>query len=351
MCEIYQQSLRSVEHRLKSATMKLSNRCVFALIGALFSIQAYAADLPGIPEFVDEMVEKHHFRRDELDSLFEHAMLRPKIIEAITRPATIKPWLEYRAAFVNDNRIMHGVEFWKKYRGALRRAEKKYGVPEQIIVALIGVETLYGKNEGDFRVIDALTTLAFDYPRRAQFFRDELENYLLLAREQQFDLLSVKGSYAGAMGIPQFMPSSYRKYAVDFNGNHKIDLIGEPVDAIGSVGNYLQGYGWIRGGKIAVRAAVGLEVPPSHVQHTPAEWTALGVTAAGAPQESSRLLDFTVKDGKEYWLGYNNFDVITRYNNSDFYAMSVFELSCALKNALDHPPHLKKAHRHPRHGS
>ena len=334
--------------------MKPYNRCVFALIGALFSMQAYPADLPGIPEFVDEMVEKHHFRRDELNSLFEHANHRPKIIDAISRPATIKPWLEYRAAFVNENRIEHGVEFWKKYRAALRRAEKKYGVPAEVIVALIGVETLYGKNEGDFRVIDALTTLAFDYPRRAQFFRDELENYLLLAREQQFDLLSVRGSYAGAMGIPQFMPSSYRKYAVDFNGNHKIDLIDEPVDAIGSVGNYLQGYGWIRGGKIAVRAAVGEEIPPSHVQHALSEWAALGVTAAGAQRGDSRLLDFTVKDGKEYWLGYNNFDVITRYNNSDFYAMSVFELALALRNALDHPPHkirLKKSHRHPHRAS
>ena len=330
--------------------MKLSNRCVFALISAFLSLPAYPENLPGMTEFVDEMVAKHHFRRDELDSLFEHANVRPRIIEAISRPATVKPWLEYRAAFVNQSRIEQGVEFWNKYRVALRRAENKYGVPEEIIVALIGVETLYGKNAGDFRVLDALTTLAFDYPRRAQFFRDELENYLLLAREQQFDLLAVKGSYAGAMGIPQFMPSSYRKYAVDFNGNNRIDLLDEPVDAIGSIGNYLQGYGWIRGGRIALHAEVGDEIPPPHVQHTQDEWAALGVTTVVRQQGGSRLLDFTVKDGKDYWLGCNNFDVITRYNNSDFYAMTVFELAEALKSArhlhkahLTHAPH--KAHR------
>ena len=318
--------------------MRLFTSCIIALAGVFAAMPAHPADLPGIPEFIDEMVAKHHFKRDELVTLFEHANVRPKIIEAISRPSTSKPWLEYRAAFVNEIRIRQGVLFWKKYRPALLRAEKKYGVPQEIIVALIGVETLYGKNEGDFRVIDALTTLAFDYPRRAEFFREELENYLLLSREQQFDLLDVKGSYAGAIGIPQFMPSSYRKYAVDFNGNHRIDLIGEPVDAIGSIGNYLQGYGWIRRGAIASRVNVTGEIPAGNVQHTAVEWAALGVTGKIEKQGTSRLLDFTVSDGKQYWLGYNNFDVITRYNNSDFYAMSVFELAQALKLERSHPP-------------
>jgi len=293
--------------------MKIICRAIFLLVLFLEPGFAYSVTLPGIPEFIDEMVAKHQFRQDELTNVFARAQHRPAVIEAISRPATIKPWLEYRAAFVNRKRIDAGLLFWNKYRHSLHRAEQKYGVPQEIIVAVIGVETLYGENVGKFRVLDALTTLAFDYPRRAEFFRMELENYLLLAREQQFDLLSIRGSYAGAMGIPQFMPSSYRKYAVDFNGNHRIDLLREDRDAIGSVANYLQGYGWARNEPITVQ--------------TTAE------NADSTPEKSARLVDFTVGQGKQYWLAHHNFEVITRYNNSDFYAMSVFQLAEELKAA------------------
>ena len=307
------------------------------LIHCLASLPVYSASLPSIPGFIDEMVARHHFDRNELVDLFEQANHKPSIIEAISQPSTKKPWLEYRAAFVNQARIKPGLAFWKKYQHTLARAEKQYGVPQEIIVSLIGVETLYGDNAGHYRIVDALTTLAFDYPRRADFFRDELENYLLLAREQQFDLLAVRGSYAGAMGIPQFMPSSYRKYAVDFNGNHKTDLLNEPVDAIGSIGNYLKGYGWIKGGRIAVLAEVdGGEYPVVNKDlHNLSDWRALGVTPKFNIKQDlpARLLDYTVADGKEYWLGFNNFEVITRYNNSDFYAMSVFQLAEALRTA------------------
>ncbi len=315
--------------------MKIFLQCVLLLAIYLAVPSAFPVTLPGIPDFIDEMVDKHHFDRNELTLLFERVNDKPQIIDAISRPATIKPWLEYRAVFVNDKRIKPGLAFWNKYRKTLARAERKYGVPREIIVALIGVETLYGQNAGTFRTIDALTTLAFDYPRRAEFFRDELENYLLLAREQQFDLLDVKGSYAGAMGIPQFMPSSYRKYAVDFNGNHRIDLFNEPADAIGSVANYLKEYGWIRGGLVAVRAKVGEGCCADNATRSLAEWADAGVvpTVKIRWDEYARLLDYTVVDGKEYWLGFNNFDVITRYNNSDFYAMSVFQLAEALKAA------------------
>ena len=227
--------------------MKSLLSCACAITLLLLATSAQAATLPGIPDFIDEMVAKHHFKRNELDNLFERAQHRPEIIEAITRPATIKPWPEYRAAFVNARRVKLGVEFWDKYHLTLQRATRQYGVPPEIIVAIIGVETIYGKNAGSFRTIDALTTLAFDYPRRAPFFRSELENYLLLARDQEFDLLAVRSSYAGALGIPQFMPSSYRNYAVDFNDNHKIDLLHEDRDAIGSVANYMKAYGWIAG--------------------------------------------------------------------------------------------------------
>ena len=315
---------------------------------------ANAVTLPGIPEFIDEMVAKHKFKRAELESVFEKVQHVPAVIEAISRPATIKPWLEYRAAFVNPSRIKRGLEFWHRYRNTLLRAERKYGVPQEIIVAVIGVETVYGKDAGTFRTIDALTTLAFDYPRRADFFRSELESYLLLAREQQFDLLAIKGSYAGAMGIPQFMPSSYRNYAVDFNGNHKIDLLHESRDAIGSVANYLQSYGWDsskpkpgnsrrHAGKVLLKQPIAVLVQVGEMNHaldaiathSLGEWASQGVVPDLNinQDQAARLMDFTVVDGKEFWLAFNNFDVITRYNNSDFYAMSVFQLAQALKAA------------------
>lgn len=307
----------------------------FVLSLLLLSVfAAQAAELPGIPQFIDEMVARHQFQRDELEKVFDRAQHLPEVIELISRPATIKPWLEYRAIFVNRKRVQFGLEFWDKYRQTLRRAERKYGVPQEIIVAVIGVETIYGRNAGNFRVLDALTTLAFDYPRRADFFRSELENYLLLARDQQFDLLDVRGSYAGALGIPQFMPSSYRNYAVDFNGNTTIDLLREHHDAIGSVANYLQGYGWIRGEPVAARAQVDGELPAGEkTARTLAEWAAAGITTGANSEQAklARLIDFTVEEGKEYWLAFKNFEVITLYNNSDFYAMSVFQLAEELK--------------------
>jgi len=315
----------------------MKNKLLILLLLTFAAHSARAATLPGIPEFIDNMVARHQFDRAELEKVFARAQHQPQVIEAISRPATIKPWLEYRASFVNPERIKFGLEFWRKYRQALQSAEQKYGVPQEIILAVIGVETVYGRDVGKYRVLDALTTLAFDYPRRADFFRAELESYLLLAREEQFDMLDMRGSYAGAMGIPQFMPSSQRKYAVDFNGNHKIDLLNEPVDAIGSVANYLQGYGWVSGKLVAVRAQADLKASAEEIAkpRTLAAWSASGVvpSVSLSQEEPARLADFTVAEGKEYWLAFNNFDVITRYNNSDFYAMSVFQLAEALKAA------------------
>jgi membrane-bound lytic murein transglycosylase B len=296
-----------------------------------------AVELPGVSQFIEEMVNKHQFKRDELAQVFQRAQRLQAVIDAISRPATLKPWPEYRAAFINDKRIGGGLEFWQLYADALQRAEKQYGVPQEIIVALIGVETMYGRNAGKYSTLDALTTLAFDYPRRAEFFRGELEQFLLLAREQGFELFKVQGSYAGALGIPQFMPGSYRKHAVDFSGDGKVDLLGDPVDAIGSVANYLQQYGWLDGGLVTVRAGVGEDgcVGSLSAARTVADWTGVGVKTEReiAADQAARLIDFTVADGKEFWLAFNNFDVITRYNNSDFYAMSVFQLAQALRDA------------------
>ncbi len=303
----------------------------------LCPLAAEAAELPGIPAFIDDMVVRHQFERGELEGVFARARHLPSVIELISRPATIKPWLEYRAIFVNPKRVKLGLEFWNKYPNTLRRAEQKYGVPQEIIVAIIGVETFYGQHAGNFLVLDALATLAFDYPRRAAFFRSEMEHFLLLAREQQFDLLDLRGSYAGAMGIPQFMPSSYRNYAVDFNNNKTIDLLHENVDAIGSVANYLQGYGWIRGEPVAANVRIGGELPAdaTGTPRTLPEWAGAGVsTDIHYDQDKTlRLIDFTVEAGKEYWLAFDNFEVITRYNNSDFYAMSVFQLAEELRAA------------------
>jgi len=312
-------------------------RLFLAVLLLLAAPCTWAVELPGIPQFIGEMVSKHHFRRAMLVRLFKHAKHRQAIIDAISKPATLKPWLEYRAAFVNAQRIGGGLEFWQRHAEALQRAQQQYGVPQEIIVALIGVETRYGLNAGKYSTLDALTTLAFDYPRRADFFRDELEQYLLLAREQKLNMLEVQGSYAGALGIPQFMPSSYRKYAVDFSGDGKVDLLSDPVDAIGSVANYLKQYGWQNGAPVAVRASVSEDncVGSLAEAHSLAEWVAAGAKPDKeiASDMKARLLDFTVTDGKEFWLAFGNFDVITRYNNSDFYAMSVLQLAEALREA------------------
>ena len=312
-------------------------RLFFALLLLLAAPCVQAADLPGIPQFIDEMVDKHQFKRDDLVQIFQRAQHRQAVIDAISAPATIKPWTEYRALFLNPKRINGGLQFWLNYAEALQRAEKQYGVPQEIIVALIGVETTYGNNTGRYSVLDALTTLAFDYPRRADFFRSELGQYLLLTRDQNFEVFTVQGSYAGAMGIPQFMPSSYRKYAVDFNGDGKIDLLRDQVDAIGSVANYLRQYGWSSGDPVAVRASSGENGSAGSLaeSHTVADWAASGVQPDKkvAEDKTARLVDFTVAEGKEYWLAFKNFDVITRYNNSDFYAMSVYQLAEALRDA------------------
>ncbi len=294
----------------------------------------------GIPQFVDEMVGKYQFDRGQLDAIFQQVEYRADVIEAIDKPATKKPWLEYRAAFINKLRVQKGLEFWKLHRTALLRAEQQFGVPQEIIVAVIGVETLYGRQTGKFRTIDALTTLAFDYPRRATFFRSELAEYLILAREQNFNLYELKASYAGAMGIPQFMPSSYRKYAVDFNSNGKIDLLNEPEDAIGSVANYLKQYGWKSGEPVAQQAKLIADALPVMLDtpRHPQGWVAEGVvpvSGSASATQPSWLLDFSVNGGKEYWLTYANFRVITLYNNSNFYAMSVFQLAQELQSPIN----------------
>jgi len=296
---------------------------------------------PGMRSFVADMVQRHGFDRTQLESWLKQARVRSDIIEAISRPAESKPWYQYRPIFLRPDRIAGGVAFWNDNAALLERAEQVYGVPPQIITAILGVETRYGSRQGSYRVMDSLVTLAFNYPPRSAFFKDELEQYLLLAREEGVDPLSLTGSYAGAMGQAQFISSSYRHYAVDFDGDGKRDLWHNTADAVGSVANYFKVHGWQRGGGIAVPATVngkgyqtvlakGLKpsMPVADIERR-------GVKPKQDVPGDTRaaLIELEQKDGSEYWLGLNNFYVITRYNHSPLYAMAVYQLSEEIRAA------------------
>ncbi len=288
---------------------------------------------------IDELVLEEGFNREDLIKVFSQAERKDSILEAIARPAEkTKPWFEYREIFLNKSREDQGVEFFAKHRVTLERAERECGVPAEIIVAIIGVETYYGRVAGSFRVIDALSTLAFDYPPRSPFFTSELKNFLILTRDQGMDPTELVGSYAGAMGYGQFMPSSYRGYAVDFDNDDIVDIWTNPVDAIGSVANYFKQHGW-REGEVVVSAATAAADTPDSIfvaaradlkpVRTVAQFAADGVVANMKldPNAMATAMKFELKDGYEYWLGLHNFYVITRYNHSAMYAMSVYQLS------------------------
>ena len=301
----------------------------------------YFENRKDVVDFINEVSKKHGFDKNNLKKLFAKVEFKQSIIDAINRPAESKPWFEYKPIFVTNTRIREGVTFWNNNQETLERAEKKYGVPPEIIVAIIGVETRYGKHKGGYRVFDSLATLAFGYPKRAKFFRGELEQYLLLAREENLDLLTVKGSYAGAMGQAQFISSSYRNFAVDFDGDGKRDLWENTSDAIGSVANYFKRHKWTPGGKVTTPATVGSShikglVEKGYKPHsTVADLRQRGVRPESTldPDELGALIELKKQSGQEYWLGLNNFYVITRYNHSPLYAMAVYQLGQAiLKN-------------------
>ena len=291
--------------------------------------------------FIDEMVERHGMDRGELQALFAEAQLREDILNAISRPAEARPWHQYRPIFLTRSRIDGGVAYWNQHADILERAEKAFGVDAQVIVAIIGVETRYGGNTGSYRVLDALATLAFEYPPRARFFRSELEHFLLLTREEQVDRREARGSYAGAMGHGQFISSSYRHYAVDFDGDGRRDLWNSHEDIIGSVANYLSVHGWQLGAPVAEQVnpasppteeLTGAGIKPSL---TVARLKAAGIPSQQAPGDNSlaTLVRLEQEDGLEYWLGFNNFYVITRYNRSPLYAMAVYQLSEEIRKA------------------
>lgn len=290
---------------------------------------------PELRLFIDEMVSKHDFNSADLAALFGEVDTHQKIIDAITRPAEAKPWHAYRKIFLTEKRIAGGVRFWNENAELLAAAEERFGVPPEVIVAIIGVETNYGRNAGSYQVIDALTTLAFDYPKRGDFFRSELEQFLLLSREEGFDPLDPLGSYAGAMGMGQFIPSSYRHYAIDFNGDGQRDLFDSRADAIGSVANYFSAHGWRRGGKVVApaevegddyRALIDLGYKPQRrLERFPGYGVA--IPAGLDSQQIAALIELETDDGPARWIALKNFYVITRYNHSPLYAMAVHQLS------------------------
>ena len=299
---------------------------------------AEIAETDSFKQFIGNMVKQQHFNEVELRKLFKVVQIQQPILDAMSKPAEGKPWFQYREIFMTEARIAGGVQFWKDNEAALKAVESQYGVPAEIIIAIIGVETKYGAHTGKYRVIDALATLAFAYPPRSEFFLKELEQFLLLAREEHIDPLQPMGSYAGAMGLPQFMPSSFRGYAKDLDMDGKRNIWTNSADAIASVANYFVRNQWRAGAPIAYpvsargdacRQALGKGVKPD-VSVGELRRMAVDIPAQLAASEMVKLLAYQQQEGEDLWLGLHNFYVITRYNHSPLYAMAVYQLSQAI---------------------
>ncbi len=301
------------------------------------------ANNPNTQQFIDKMVNKHGFDRQQLQEILSQAKRLDSVLRLMDNQApttSVKPpsgpngaWLRYRKKFITPDNVQNGVVFWNQYEDALNRAWQVYGVPPEIIVGIIGVETRWGRVMGKTRILDALATLSFNYPRRAEYFSGELETFLLMARDEQDDPLNLKGSFAGAMGYGQFMPSSYKQYAVDFSGDGHINLW-DPVDAIGSVANYFKAHGWVKGDQVAVMANGQAPGLPNgfKTKYSISQLAAAGLTPQqplGNHQQAS-LLRLDVGTGYQYWYGLPNFYTITRYNHSTHYAMAVWQLGQAV---------------------
>jgi membrane-bound lytic murein transglycosylase B len=303
-----------------------------------FSIQASPEELQ--KQFVDLMVDKHQFDRKVIESTLARTKKNDAILQAIAKPWEAKPWYQYYPIFLTEKRLTKGLAFWQTHQKTLARAEQETGVPAEIIVAIIGVETFYGAYLGKYSVLDALVTLGFHYPPRSKFFRSELTQLFLLAQEESFDITELKGSYAGAMGWGQFISSSYRYYAVDFDGDGVRDLLNNPVDAIGSVANYFKKHKWQADSNIALKAQVSGQKYSALLSKSlkfSHQWSQLQEAGVSIDDpnlrkdKSVKLLEFELANNKEYWVGLPNFYVITRYNHSPLYAMAVFQFSQQLK--------------------
>ncbi|MCL2161543.1 MAG: lytic murein transglycosylase B [Betaproteobacteria bacterium] len=317
---------------------------------ALGSACAYAdfTEREDVSAFVEEISARNGLDAAPIYAALSRASYLPRVIDLITPPSKrgVRSWHRYRSRFLGHAHIEGGLKTWAQYENELRRAEKQYGVPPEIILGILGVETIYGRNMGTFETLSTLATLAFDYPPRAELFRGELESLFLLARDQNRDPASYVGSFAGAIGWPQFLPSSIRRYAVDFNGDGRIDFDNDAVDAIGSIANYLREHGWVAGAPVAIRVRLLPGTDPVPLIETgiepslsPAQLLGAGIrplTDSLPDAGEATLVDLeTPGVDTEYWLGYRNFYVITRYNRSSFYAMAVFQLADALRASRD----------------
>ena len=293
--------------------------------------------------FIDKMVDKHDFQRAELVRILDQIEVRPKVIRSVKKnPEKEMTWQRYSRIFMTEKRITEGVQFWQKHQKTLQAAAEKFGVPEQFIVAILGVETLYGTRMGSYRVIDSLGTLAFNGAPRQKFFQSELEQYLLLTRENQLPVLELKGSYAGAMGMGQFISSSYRHYAVDFDGDGQANLFNNPKDAIGSIANYIAKHSWKQGQPIAVEVPYqqgfeDLKAPKRVGKKHKISGAELQEKFKGfgwlSPDQKVLLMEMKFEHGSQWWIGLQNFYSITRYNHSPLYAMAVFQLANAIETA------------------
>ncbi len=294
---------------------------------------------PEIVAFVKDVVERNQLKKRQVLALLRKAEPQPKIIEAMTRPAEkVTPWWEYHDRFLTEERISAGAQFYVEHHESLERIASARGIPPEYLVAIMGVETKYGQFTGHYRVLDALMTLAFDYPPRSDYFRGELEQFLLLYKEEHLDPVKVTGSYAGAMGVPQFMPSSYRLFAVDADGDNKRDLFNDWDDILASIANYFVEHGWEAGGPVL--AETKLEPEPTfqidehnlELNETVDSLNAHGVRILGNEDGTTPavLVSAEQPDGPAYRVGFKNFYVITRYNRSARYAMAVHDLAEAI---------------------
>lgn len=313
-------------------------------IFSLWMVDLYADSAllkhPDVQNFVKELVQSDHFDRAQLQAILTEASYQPHIIESMERPYEKKNWDVYRGLFLTQERLDKGLRFWQRNQKALAQVERDYGVPAEVIVAIVGIETFYGQRQGQYRVLDALTTLAFYYPPRAEYFKKELREFLLLCREQHISAMAYKGSYAGAIGVPQFMPSSYRSFAVGYQGRQYPNLISEDRDVIASVANYFKKHGWTTKQMVVEKALVANKALHEIAMNSKfPNYPFIQLLRAGVKPEASvmyhpheaGLLALVTDAGPEYWLAYPNFFVITQYNSSPQYALAVHLLSQSLR--------------------
>lgn len=305
-----------------------------------------------VQHYIKTTAQEHGFSEAELSDLFVRIEPKPHIIDIFDRPSTSRPWHQFRSNFLNASRIQTGARFWQENADLIAKISTHYQVDPAVIVAILNAETLYGKNMGSFRVLDVLSTAAFDYPRRSAFFRKELTHFLLLARDEKEDPLSFKGSYAGAMGWPQFIPSSFRNFAVDWDGDGHHDIWNNKGDILASAANYLARHGWQEGTPSHIAVNVegsqieGLLADKFNLHYTVAELMQMGVRPISEidGQQKAVLFALEVEPGfTRYYLGFNNFYVITRYNRSTLYATAVLELAEEIRAAWQRGDGLKTA--------